>query len=72
MFRFKNVEELDKFLEEMFDFGLGTGFNDFADFVGDSEFCIDLGESEDMVLVLNDEKYYVVESHLGVKFVAAN
>lgn len=72
MYNFQNVEELDKFLEEMFGFGLGSNFDVFADFVGNSEFCMDLDVDEDMILTLHDKKYYVVENHLGMKFVAAN
>ena len=69
MKKFNNVNELNEFLMNEFDFGLEEGFEDFEKFVGENEFEMIFDEDEDMILVLNEKKYYVVENIMGIKFV---
>ena len=69
MKKFNNVNELNEFLMNEFGFGLEEGFNDFAKFVSENEFEMIFDEDEDMILVLNNKRYYVVENIMGVKFV---
>ena len=69
MKKFNNVEELNEYLMNEFDFGLEEGFEDFEKFVGENEFEMIFDEDEDMILVLNEKKYYVVENIMGIKFV---
>ena len=69
MKKFNNVEELNVYLENEFDFGLEEGFEDFEKFVGENEFEMIFDEDEDMILVLNEKKYYVVENIIGIRFV---
>lgn len=69
MKKFNNVNELNEFLMNEFDFGLEEGFEDFEKFVGENEFEMIFDEDEDMILVLNEKKYYVVENIMGIRFV---
>ena len=69
MKKFNNVNELNEFLMNEFDFGLEEGFDDFVKFVGENEFEMIFDEDEDMILVLNEKKYYVVENIMGIRFV---
>ena len=69
MKKFNNVNELNEFLMNEFGFGLEEGFDDFENFVGENEFEMIFDEDEDMILVLNNKRYYVVENIMGVKFV---
>ena len=69
MKKFNNVEELNVYLENEFDFGLEEGFEDFEKFVGENEFEMIFDEDEDMILVLNGKRYYVVENIIGIRFV---
>lgn len=69
MKKFNNVEELNEYLMNEFDFGLEEGFEDFEKFVGENDFEMIFDEDEDMILVLNEKKYYVVENIMGIRFV---
>ena len=69
MKKFNNVKEFNNYLEKEFGFGLEEGFVDFENFVGENEFEMIFDEDEDMILVLNNKRYYVVENIMGVKFV---
>ena len=69
MKKFNNVEELNVYLENEFGFGLEEGFEDFEKFVGENEFGMIFDEDEDMILILNGKRYYVVENIIGIRFV---
>ena len=69
MKKFNNVNELNEFLMNEFGFGLEEGFDDFEKFVSENEFEMIFDEDEDMILILNNKRYYVVENIMGIKFV---
>lgn len=69
MKKFNNVKDFDEYLKNEYGYGLEEGYEDFEKFVGNKEFEIIFDEDEDMIIVLDNKKYYIVENVMGVKFI---
>lgn len=69
MKKFNSVKDFDEYLKNVCGYGLEVGYEDYEKFIGNREFEIIFDEDEDMIIRLDNKKYYIDESIMGAKFI---